>query len=516
MTYSIEPVFIVFPLVCLFLSFFKLRNNIIVFFTVLFSFILLFSFSLNGSDLISYSNVYKMVAFDLPSSLINQEIGYYYLNKVAISLGISYLVFRVILLSSLTVVLFVFLRKTSSNFPLSVFFLSSMFVIYTISTYRQFMVMSFSMWGIYLYFKGKKVLSVCGIAALLLFHRSAVVPLVFVVFDWACCHFSHNSFNLKEKKHWLFLSVAIGVRLIMTIVLKIPVLKSILESIGSSYFVESPSFFSLGFASRCFFLIVLSFLYYRIKKPNNLTTLFYSYYSISILIYICVPIQLLMGRLINNANIVCIILIPNIIHEYSLQVKADNNECSVIGNIRFKLNPILPLLGFVFVALVVLVNQLLHQDGYTPYKNIALTRNLFSVKWKGLDVHFDNVTPAKDNPWNLNVGMASTEEDGSFLFLTPGGKIKIETTGDEKVVFQIRIHPDSAKLSDGMGLYIAIMNDVDIISDYLFKLIPEETLEFVCDKKYFPNFRKILISCNEGEHGNSDSDLLIINRIDND
>lgn len=515
MIYSIEPVFIVFPLICLFLSFFKFKNSKIVFFSILLSFILLYSFSFNGSDYGSYLELYRRVNWTPPSQ-IQQEIGYYYLMKAAISLGVSYVVFRTVLLSLLSIVLFFFVYKTSSNFPLSIFFITSMFVIYTISTYRQFIVMCFSLWGLYLYYKGKKPIALCEIALLLLFHISAVVPLLFVAYDWICSYFHKNSFVPKEKNYWILVAVSIVIRFLMTFVLNMSFVKAFLLSVSSFYFSESASFFSLGFASRFLFLIAISFLYYRIKKPNGLTTLLYCYYSISILIYTCVPIQLFMGRLMNNANIVCAILIPNILNEYSIQTKTDGCgfKSAKRGLGLFNVNPLLPMLGFVFVALAVLVNQLLHQDGYAPYKNILFSRNVLSGKWDDLNVSYGNFKLTTDNPWNTSVGLVDFDDD-TVLFLSPGTSARIETNGYEKLSLTFGLHPLFSKDSDGIGVNIVLMNDQeDYLNRISFVLCDDDSYEFIFDNTWVPECRKVYIDCNGGEKDNTDSDWLIIKKND--
>lgn len=372
MTFKLEPVFIIFPLFCLLLSIFKTKNTKTCFFIVFISFVVIYAFSQNGSDYISYQRRFQSVESGISAEEARTELGYFYLMKAAVSLGMDYSVFRIILLSLLCCLLFSLLFKLSDNFPLSVFFITSMFVIYTISTYRQFIVMCFSLWGFYYYSRGRKLVSVLGIALLMLFHKSAVLPFAFVSLDWIKENFKTRSFFPVEKNYWFLIIVSIGIRLAMSFILGSGAVNSILKTFNSSYLIEKPSFFSFGFASRCFFLIIISYMYCRIREPDKITSLLYWYYSVSLLLYICIPIELLMGRLMNNANIVCALLIPNLGHKLYAQDINDIGQSEDEGNSFGIVNPntLFAVLSLVFVAFAVLINQLLHQDGYTPYLNI--------------------------------------------------------------------------------------------------------------------------------------------------
>ena len=68
-----------------------------------------------------------------------------------------------------------------------------------------------------------------------------------------------------------------------------------------------------------------------------------------------------MGRLINNANVLLSVLIPALRYQYNMKHdRAGTISLTGISSI---------LMVSIFVAMTVLVNQLYHQDGYTPYLN---------------------------------------------------------------------------------------------------------------------------------------------------
>ena len=81
-----------------------------------------------------------------------------------------------------------------------------------------------------------------------------------------------------------------------------------------------------------------------------------------------------MGRLINNANIVCIILIPNLIKaifpETDFNVVRVVKQDKIVGGVY-----ILLILG----AFVILMAQLLRQSGYTPYMSILNHLELLKI-----------------------------------------------------------------------------------------------------------------------------------------
>ena len=122
MKYNIEPVFVIFPLICLFMHMTNLRTKRWLHFVLMLLFILLYSFSLNGSDIGSYKWHYEFVESG-GSALDNaQEIGYYYLMSLATKFGMSYVWFRVCFLSFLSAVLLSTVRKFTDDLPLTLFF----------------------------------------------------------------------------------------------------------------------------------------------------------------------------------------------------------------------------------------------------------------------------------------------------------------------------------------------------------------------------------------------------------
>ena len=179
--YKIEPVFWVFPSICLLFSFDKRRNSRLRFWFITILFILFYSFSLNGADYEGYNSLFEEVLVGSSIREIHGELGYGLLMVFAQKIGMDYQIFRIVLLSVTSVVLFSMLYKMSPNFPLSVFFFTSLFIIYAISAYRQYIVMAFSLVWIYEFVKGNARKAIVGLVGLLFFHITAIIPLAFVL-----------------------------------------------------------------------------------------------------------------------------------------------------------------------------------------------------------------------------------------------------------------------------------------------------------------------------------------------
>ena len=150
--YKIEPVFWVFPSICLLFSFDKRRNSRLRFWFITILFILFYSFSLNGADYEGYNSLFEEVLVGSSIREIHGELGYGLLMVFAQKIGMDYQIFRIVLLSVTSVVLFSMLYKMSPNFPLSVFFFTSLLqpsssLLSACPTFST--ILSFSLQGLY-------------------------------------------------------------------------------------------------------------------------------------------------------------------------------------------------------------------------------------------------------------------------------------------------------------------------------------------------------------------------------
>ena len=362
MSYNIEPVFILYPLACLLFYALGVGNRKPVKWILAISFILLYSFSLNGSDLEGYRILYRGVGEGASASALHGELGYYFLVKAFVTLGCDYLTYRIVLLTVCSLVLFYCFAKMSDNFALSTFFLSTMFVVYTISAYRQYIVIAFSIWCIYNYDQGKRKRSLIGLSALVFFHITAILPLFLLLF-YSILSQRKTAIQMDVfQNHYLkILGAALVIRVMITIALLVPPFRAIVSRIVEGHASPDPTLFSFGLVSRVVLFFCISYIYKRSEVTKTSVQIIYWYYYISILLYIMIPLEFTMGRLINNANILLCILIPALRFQYSLK----QDRAGIV-----RLNGITSILLLsICVALFVLVNQLLHQDGYTPYLN---------------------------------------------------------------------------------------------------------------------------------------------------
>ena len=363
MSYTIEPIYYLLPLVSLACAFLGIGNRKGVKVALAVAFVLIYSLSLNGSDLEGYREIYRRTGEGELLGSIHGEAGYYYLMKLSFILGFNYITFRAILLTVTSIVLFYSIAKLSQNFALSVFFVTTMFIVYTISAYRQYIVIAFSIFEIYQYGCGHKRRAIIGLIILLFFHITAILPLGCVIYH----HLFRGQKTEKQvsfiKTHYVKLIIlALALRVVMTIALSIGPIRAILASILSVHASPKTTLISFGLFSRLLFVIVVSYMYYRASEVEPTTRLIFWYYYISILLYIILPLEFVMGRLMNNASILVAVLIP------VLRYDQDRRE-EQIGILQIRRISSVILITEM-VALVVLTNQLLHQDGYTPYLNL--------------------------------------------------------------------------------------------------------------------------------------------------
>lgn len=364
MTYNIEPVFVIFPLVCLFFHFTNVKTSKTVYVILITLFILIYSFSLNGSDIDGYKTHYAMMERGATVVQNGQEIGYYYLMKITVSLGFDYLTFRIVLLSSLSIILAQTVRKFTDDFPLSLFFISSMFVVYTISAYRQYIVIAFSIWLLYQYSHGKKKMAIIGTCALLCFHVTAILPFACMIYESCCSRKRMEKSTERFKRNYIIMIIlAIQIRVIMTVLLNTSTFNSIIGFILMMHASPNPTPLTMGLISRMIFLFLISYMYRASGTDNNIIRLLFWYYFISIFIYIAVPLEFVMGRLMNNAHILSAILIP--------MLRRDIVQNLAYQDVRISTKSTMQITGILeILAFIILINQLLHQNGYTPYLNI--------------------------------------------------------------------------------------------------------------------------------------------------
>ena len=304
MKYSIEIIFVLFPLMCLFFHCTNLRRNKGIHYIFIILFIAIYSFSLNGSDISGYYTHFESVENGISIGSYSQEIGFFYLMKCAVGIGMNYLAFRAVFLSLITLVMFFVAKRFTSDFLLFLFLLSSMFIVYTISTYRQFIVMGFSMLWFYLYCCGKKMMSIIGTAFLVLFHISAVLPLSFLIFFSVAkkntVYIVYSSFT---KNFFYIVLLSFLIRIIIFFLLRVGFIHNIVESILTIHASATPTMFSFGLASRVAILICVTYLIRGIHHEDDKISVIYLYLGISIIIYIMIPLEFVMGRLINNAYV---------------------------------------------------------------------------------------------------------------------------------------------------------------------------------------------------------------------
>ena len=222
--------------------------------------------------------------------------------------------------------------KGSPNFALSIYFITSMFVVYTISAYRQYIVMAATIFFIYQYNCGKKKMAICGTSLLLLFHSTAIISLLFLI---ACSILGdkriEKGVKFGRKRFLIFIVVACIVRVVAFQLMNLPFVVSILTGILSVHASPTPVLFSAGIMARMVFLILISFMFYIEKSQNKSIIMLYGCYFVGMLLYICIPLDFVMGRLMNNIHILSSVLIPeiyfnNVFHKNLILVISKSKE----------------------------------------------------------------------------------------------------------------------------------------------------------------------------------------------
>ena len=370
MTYPIEPVYFIFPAVCLLISLVKPHTGKHLSSVLGTAFIFVYSFSMNGADYTNYKILYNAIATGHSLTSVHGEIGYNILVWICCRLGISYPAFRLLLLVTVSVVMLVAVYKISDNFGLSMFFITSMFLIYTISAYRQFIVMAFSLLWMYVFSKGQHRKAIIGTLFLPFFHISALVPLgLMILFDLVPRQRTERAIVFIRKNIYYLAAIACVLRVLNTVLLKMGPVRAIVAKILAGHASPQPTLFTFGLVSRVAFIILLGYMYSVRRPKDELTHMLYWYYMFGMLIYVAVPLELFMGRLMNNVNILSAVLVPLLLYGRREPAEKDPHLSAETGH-KLLNNLKLSATALVLVAFAVLLSQLLKQGGYYPYANI--------------------------------------------------------------------------------------------------------------------------------------------------
>lgn len=353
-------IYIIYLLFLVSLCFCK-KSKLIPFICVI-TFILLFVCSEIGADYNNYSYIYYQ------SGKKNFEIGhvekfYLYINYISNCLGISYKIFRIILLSSCLTSISIILYKTSSNFAFSFLILYSLYIIYMVSAYRQLITMTIFLISIWLYFYKKRYSSVLILNFIAIFiHKLAIVQLfLFVILMlYDLLGKKKSKLNYKLKNIILLILACLVIRVILVFVLNSGYISVAVNFIPSEY-LKDVSFINKGLLSRLLFFIITLFIYNYSERDEIQDKLLFIY-IISMTLYFMVPYELIMGRIINNFRMLEAIIIPN---AFIKPAHTNIYEKSYInGKVR-----ILLLLLLMCLMIVIFVNQIMNQSGYFPIFN---------------------------------------------------------------------------------------------------------------------------------------------------
>ena len=151
----------------------------------------------------------------------------------------------------------------------------------------------------------------------------------------------------------------------MRVMLKNDLVNAVIKKVIGNHASTTPTLFGLGFFARLVFLFFITYLYLESQTDNSLLKLYFWYFFVSVIVYISVPLEFFMGRLMNNAYILGAVLIPMLRNEI---IQGKNTKgLRIRGETVRQISIMLELL-----ALVILLNQLTKQNGYTPYLNVVV------------------------------------------------------------------------------------------------------------------------------------------------
>lgn len=341
--YQIDYIYFLFPTLCILLSFTKKYKFFLSVYLIIF-----LGFSKIGSDYGGYLRHFNLHKIGVPLSQIHGELLFKLYMKLFVKIGLNYEIFRIIHITLFLSLICYFLYKLSKNYYYSLFILYCGYIIYLCSAYRQFISIVYMFIGFY-FIKIKKnnsaiLLNMFGLG----FHISSILPLIFFIFY----KFKKLIININKKVIIFLLLSCLMLRFLMAYLVNY--ITIILNLIGRGehfkYYIQNIQLLPFSLLTRLIpFIIVLIF--YKVK--DNFENKIFIMYIFSILLYFLFPFELIMGRLTNNGRILECILFP-------VLIKQQNK----------KLNKNILKLFIITYFILVLINQLLKQDGYYPYINI--------------------------------------------------------------------------------------------------------------------------------------------------
>ena len=140
------------------------------------------------------------------------------------------------------------------------------------------------------------------------------------------------------------------------------------------------------------------------------------------------------------------------------------------------------------------------------------------VEWFNYSVLIENASVVTDNPWGINAGVLDTGTDGDCIFLTPGTSAQVFFPDEmnENTAFELKIHPWVSQYSDGVEVYIDVIDIYGSLLDQtMIALDNQSTVIYQPDTLDNSQCKKIVFRCDNGAKDNSDADWLIIKKIFN-
>lgn len=356
-------VYIFFLIVLVFCLLFKESKTKAIIITSLY--ILIFVFAETGADYGGYKHIYE----NCNSPTVHGEPLFLLICKLMNTVGVSYEMFRVLFLTSFTIILSYSIYKLSDNFTLSFTIMYLVYTIYLVSAYRQFATMAIFLLSIYLFFFKDRKISVILLNIIFVFiHKVAVVQLVFFIILWIYKTIVKSDKSVERsviRKYFFMIIIStIILRAGLYVVLSSSVAYNIISRITS---YPQTSLINFGMISRMVLLFVITDLYLQSSRSRKWDTIF-SIYFLSMMIYLIMPYELLMGRLINNIRILEIVLIPNLLNNHGIEKKSSIYKQYNVFNIKKK--------NIVHVCLLVMViglifsSQMLNQSGYNVFNHM--------------------------------------------------------------------------------------------------------------------------------------------------
>lgn len=304
---NFHPIYMIFPLLialfCL-VKDTKLKNYILIF-----AFIFIFICAETGSDYEAYGKIYKYCFLDE----IHGEPLYLFLCKIFTTLRIPYNVFRVLFLTPFFLLFAYSLMKLSDNFALSFLISFLGFSIFLVSAYRQFATMAIFLFSIYLYLKKNKKITALILNFIAIFlHKLALLQfaLLVIMFIYEKCVGRRKCIEKPLlKKAFLPITITcLVIRLVIFVFLKTSIGAAILAFLP----YQSFQLVDLGFVARILEFVILTLMYLNTNTHED-DNLIFSFYFLTMLLYIIIPLELIMERLVSNFRLLVVVLIPNIL-----------------------------------------------------------------------------------------------------------------------------------------------------------------------------------------------------------